>query len=377
MIPSFWRGKFATASVMIITSVFGPVSVAYAQTYLIDINNVGEAVTIEQAKPAYPGDRVRRGQEGWVRMHFVVTTDGRAIDPIIIDSSGGIGFEEEALKVVNDWRFEAPSSEAELPDNLVNIRTRIRRGEDAPSSDFIRDYQKIMRHVYHEQVEKARGFADETSERAGWNLYESTMLWLIIGRIEGAEGDSFGKLEAYRRALAIGTRRSLGNKDRLVLLGRIFALEDECGLYADVTRTYAQLKRLGEDSALVAELAPRAAEIEALMASEQTLAANATIYNACDCETGEPLWYYRPERRTFSFANLDGNVERFEARCEGKRIRGNVVEGKLWTLAPDWGSCHVFVFGDEGATFDFLEHLNDSQNESTGEAAVARNHVLD
>ena len=377
MKPSFWRLRLVTAGVAMIVSLSGLVSVAHAQTYLIDIKNVGTAVAIEQAKPAYPSDRVRRRQEGWVKMHFVVTPDGRAIDPIIIDSSGGIGFEEEALNAVTDWRFEPQSSGTELPNNLVNIRTRIRRGEDAASSDFIRDYQKIMRNVVNEQIEEARGFADETSEAAGWNLYESTMLWLIIGRIEGAEGDSSGKLEAYRRALAIGTRRSLGHKDRLGLLGRIFALQDENGLYADALRTYAQLEKRGADSKLLAELAPRAAEITAIMAAENVLTANATIYNPCDCDAGTPLWYYQPGRRTFSFANLDGNVQRFEARCEGKRIRGDVEDGKLWTLAPDWGSCRVFVFGDEGATFDFLEHLDDSQEESTVDAAVARNHVLD
>jgi TonB family protein len=360
-----------------IVSLPGPFSVAHAQTYVIDIKNVGSAVPVEQVKPAYPSDRVRRRQEGWVKMHFVVTADGQAIDPIIIDSSGGIGFEEEARNAINDWRFEPQSSGGELPNNLVTIRTRIRRGEDAASSDFIREYQMIMRNLVTGRIEEARGFADETSEAAGLNLYESTMLWLIIGRIEGAEGNSSGKLEAYRRALAINTRRSLGRKDRLGLLGRIFVLQDEHGLYADALRTYAQLETRGKDSKLLAELAPRAAEITAIMAAEKVLTANATIYNPCDCDAGTPLWYYQPERRTFSFANLNGNVQRFEARCEGKRIRGDVEDGKLWTLAPDWGSCRVFVFGDEGATFDFLGHLDDSQDESSGEAAVARSHVLD
>ncbi len=377
MILNYWRGGCAGRVAVALVAIPGLVTVADAQTYIIDLNNLGEAVVIEQARPEYPGHSVRRGQEGWVRMHFVVNADGRAVEPLIVDSSGGVAFQEEALKVTEEWRFEAPESGAELPNNLVNIRTRIRRGVDAPTSGFIRNYQRIMRQVQGEHFEEARRLVDETNETAGWNLYESTMLWLIIGRIEGAEGDPVDKLEAYRRALAIGTRRSLRRNDRLGLLGRIFALQDECGLYADATRTYARLKKMGEDSALVAELAPRADEIAAIMESEETLTASATIYNPCDCDKGKPLWYYQPDRRTFSFANLNGNVQRFEARCENERIRGDIVEGKSWTLAPEWGSCRVFVFGDDGATFDFLEHLNDRQDASTSEAAVARSHVLD
>ena len=78
------------------------------------------------------------------------------------------------------------------------------------------------------------------------------------------------------------------------------------------------------------------------------------------CDEGQPLWHYVPARRTFSFDNLNGEVERFEARCEDARISGPVVTGKTWTLDDSWGACRVFVFGDGGATFDFLEHLKDS-----------------
>lgn len=370
-------GKSLLPFALSLAASLGAITVANAQTYLFDLNNVGEAVLIDQANPAYPRGNVNRGQEGWVRMHFVVTPDGTAVDPIIIDSSGGVAFEEEARKAMTEWRFEAPDSGAELPNNIVNIRTRVRRGKDAPTSGFIRNYRRVMTQVQGGQIEEARRLVNKTSEAGGWNLYESTMLWLMIGRIESAEGDSIDKLEAYRRALAIGTGRSLRGNDRLDLLGRVFALQDEFGHYADATRTYSRLKKLGDDSALVAELAPRAAEIATLMQDEETLTASATIYNPCDCDAGVPLWYYKPARRTFSFANLSGNVKRFEARCEHHRVRGDVEVGKSWTLAPEWGSCRVFVFGDDGASFDFLQHLNDSQNDSTGDAAVARSHVLD
>ncbi len=355
----------------------GVVTVANAQTYLIGINNIGNAIVIEQAKPEYPADQVRRRQEGWVRMHFVVTADGRATDPVIIDSSGGVEFEEAARKAAGEWRFEPPESGAELPNNLANIRTRIRRGKDAPSSEFIRDYRRIVIQVNGQQIENARTLSDETRRKGGWNLYESTLLWLLVGRIEGAEGGAIEKLEAYRRALSIATPLSLGDNDRLGLLGRIFALQDEHHHYADAKRTYARMKKLDESSELVATLAPRAAEIAAMMGSEAILSARATIYNPCNCAEGTPLWYYRPARRTFSFANLSGNVTSFEARCETNRIRGDVEEGPSWTLAPEWGSCRVFVFGEDGASFDFIEHLDDNHDDNAREPAVARSHVLD
>ncbi len=264
-----------------------------------------------------------------------------------------------------------------FPANVVNVRSEIRRGRDAATSNFIRRYRRIVTQLPSEEYADARKLVDEAYELGGWNLYESAMLWLMIGRVDGVEGDFAGKLEAYRRALSIGTRKAIGGDDRRELLSRIFELEDQFGQYASAVRTYKQIEKEVNNSAEIARFGPRAEEILALMHDNETLSARATIYNPCNCDAGEPLWDYRPARRTFSFANLSGNVTSFEARCETNRIRGDVEEGPSWTLAPEWGSCRVFVFGEDGASFDFVEHLDDNHDDSAGEPAVARSHVLD
>ena len=369
--PSMTRAALVTFGSLILAPT------AQAQLHDPTLKTEGGAVVIEQALPNYPGHTVRRGQEGWVWVSYVVSAAGRAIDPIIMDSSGGAGFEAAIRDAMEKWRFEPPASAAEIPGNIVTVRSEIRRGRDAATSNFIRRYRRIVTNLNFEEYAEARKLVDESYELGGWNLYESAMLWLMIGRVEGAEGDFVGKLEGYRRALAIGTRRAIGGDDRRELLSRIFELEDQFGQYASAVRTFKQLEKEANNSAEIAKFGPRAKEILALIKGSETLSARATIYNPCDCDAGRPLWTYRPARRTFSFANLSGNVISFEARCETKRIRGNVEEGPSWTLAPEWGSCRVFVFGENGASFDFVEHLDVRQDDSTDETAVARNHVLD
>ncbi len=350
---------------------------ARAQLHDPKLETQGSAIVIEQAQPDYPGHTVRRGQEGWVRVSYVVSADGRAIDPIIMDSSGGAGFETAIRDAMEKWRFKPPASGAEIPSNIVNVRSEIRRGRDAATSNFIRRYRRIIIRLHSEEYAEARKLVDEAYELGGWNLYESAMLWLMIGRVDGAEGDVAGKLESYRRALAMGAHKVFGDDDRRELLSRIFELEDQFGQYASAIRTYKQIEKEVNNSAELAKFGQRAEEILALMQDNEPLSARATIYNPCDCDAGQPLWNYRPARRTFSFANLSGNVISFEARCETNRIRGDVEEGPSWTLAPEWGSCRVFVFGEDGASFDFVEHLSDNQDDRAEEPAVARSHVLD
>jgi hypothetical protein len=308
-------------------------------------------------------------------MHYVITSDGRAVDPIVIDSSGGAGFEGAARAATAEWRFETPSPATEFPNHMVDIRSEIRLGRDAASSNFMRRYKSIIRSLYDEENEEARLQVDDAYRIGGWNLYESTMLWLMMGRVEGAEGNLAGKLECYRRALGVSNGRSLKRKDRIELLEKIFGLEDEFGQHASAMRTYRLLEAVLDGRSPGADLKARAAEIKALLARDDPVTARARIYNPCNCDAGEPLWYYRPTRRTFSFANLNGNVTRFEARCDNARTRESVQAGKSWTLPAEWGSCRIFVFGDDDAEFDFVEHATDSPDDK--QLAMAGEHVLD
>lgn len=347
-----------------------------AEKYDVEIwNSNATAKPVVQAAPAYPSSQAKTGQEGWVRMHFVVTPEGQATDPIIIDSSGGADFEAEARKAIAEWRFEPPASGGEDAHNLVNIRSEVSGSRDSATKSFRRDHERVVLDLVHEKNEDARMKVDELFESGGFNTYESTMLWLMMGRVEGVENNDTGKLECYRRALAVSTRSTLRVENKLGLLEKIFQFEDEFGQYSAALQTFRTLKTASGRRKIGEDLVARAAEIQALVDGDTDLAAQAVVYNPCDCEAGEPLWYYKPVRRTFSFANLSGNVTRFEARCENQRVQALVETGKEWTLAPEWGSCRVFVFGDDGATFDFVEHPTDAGDEAP--SAVARDDVLD
>jgi hypothetical protein len=165
---------------------------------------------------------------------------------------------------------------------------------------------------------------------------------------------------------------------RIDFLEDIFELEAKFGQFSPAMQTLAVLKEVRGSKAAVERLTARADEIAAMLENEPVLVANAIVVNPCDCDAGVALWDYIPVRRTFSFANLNGNVERFEARCEFQRLSGAVETDQQWTLEADWGFCQVFVFGDDGATFDFLEHSPDDEgSDAVDETAVARNHVLD
>jgi len=241
----------------------------------------------------------------------------------------------------------------------------------------MRRYRRIMTPLHHEETEDARTQVASTNELGGWNLYDSTMLCLMLGRVDGAEGNTAGKLENYRRALGVSNRRSLDGEDRRDLLVKMFSLQFERGQYAAAQRSLTLLRKEIGSEKEVAKLHEQAEALNRRLGGADPIVANAIVYNPCDCDAGAPLWSYQPARRTFSFASLSGNVERFEARCDSDRLQGPVETGKRWTLPEDAGSCRVFVFGDDGASFDFVEHRDAEPDPVSEPSTVARSDVLD
>lgn len=377
------NGHTALITKLLILLVAAVPGAALAQQYDTDDYETnseydGLAVAVDRQLPKRPETKHRRRQAAWVRVSYVVTADGRAIDPIIIDSSGGIEFEEAVRAATQTWSFEPSVTGAELPFNLADTRFTIRGQGKGTTRKFARHSRHIMQNLHSGKVEKARAIADETVEVGGWSLYESTMLWLMMGRVSGAEDDKPTQLAMYQRGLSTGDNKSLPRKARLDLLEDIFGLEIELGQYAAAIRTHATLEEVSGNEEALERVAERYAAAVAKLESDDVVAASAMIKTPCNCEAGTALWDYEPARRTFSFANLSGNVERFEARCERERLSADVVDGEKWSLPDEWGYCQVFVFGDDGATFDFQGHgAVGDEGAAPSETAVARNDVLD
>ena len=125
------------------------------------------------------------------------------------------------------------------------------------------------------------------------------------------------------------------------------------------------------------ELAQSRLRLGELLASAEPLAARARLYRPGDSVGSTALWTYVPARRAFSFDALSGNVERFEVRCERDRLEGPVETGKTWSLPNGANDCRVFVFGEQGASFEFVEHPETESVDVAARTAVARSDVLD
>ncbi len=340
------------------------------------MSNIG-ATAVHQPAPGYPESGVRKGQEAWVHVNFVVAPDGTAVEPIFVDLSGGAAFEQSVRKAMTQWRFELADSGAELPNNTVEIRFETSRAGNSATRTFMRHYREIVRALAREDIDRARKQVDSARNFGGWNLYESTMLCLMIGRVEAADGNEIGQLANFRRALSISDEASLSGKGKRDVLRKIFELEFDALKFGAALATLDLLRAEPNSDKVVETLEDKALQIERRIASDLPISTNASIERPGGGDVGQALWTHQPVRRSFSFEDLSGNVDRFEARCDDHRISDKVSPDRKWSLPQEWASCQIFVFGEDGATFHYVEHGDRFDDAGAGRTAVARGDVLD
>ena len=363
--------KSARLALLLLVTVFAHDAVAQNFETETDTSKVRAVPTVQPA-PSFPGGDLRTGQEGWVRINFIVSDDGRAIDPIIVDSVGGEPFETAALQTLNDWRFEPAASGEEIGNNQIDMRFEIYRGRELATSNFMRRYRRIVTHLFNEETTEARYQTNQAVELGGWNLYESVMLNLMVGRVEGQEGDLAEKLEFYRRALGVASNAALNGKDRRDVLSRIFEAEHSLGQYGSALQT---AEALAAERASKSALQARIDEIKSRIANESRIVAKCQLAAACDCASGRALSVYQPARQQFSFANLEGEVRNFEIRCDASRTGAPVETGRTYSLPADGENCSVYVFGDDGARFDLIEAGNEPLPDDDAVSAVVDNRA--
>ena len=60
---------------------------------------------LSKTRPVYPRTALQRGQEGWVKVSFTITEQGRIENPAVVSSRPRQIFDQAALEAIMQWRF--------------------------------------------------------------------------------------------------------------------------------------------------------------------------------------------------------------------------------------------------------------------------------
>ena len=313
-----------------------------------------KARPIERAPPSYPAMPLRRGQEGWVVVSFVVQTDGTVSAPFVVESSGVAEFEKRALDTVLGWTYEPATQngkKVQQCETETKLTFAIETEERGASRKFIKLYKEIQALMSSGNVDAAESLLDETMAMGEWNLYEYSRIWLLESGIANAHGDRQAQLSALKKV--IGKKGDYVEESLVsAILPIMLQLELSLAQYSDAIETYGEMKKASMISDQDHDLVEMMNRVITALDSGRILQSPAELQACEDCPG---RWTYKPLRRNFEFSNVVGQLDELELRCDWRLYRSAIADDLSWSIPAEWGKCQLNVYGAAGTTFDFLE----------------------
>lgn len=313
------------------------------------------AKPVVRVAPTYPRVELVRGNQGWVELSFVVSKEGKVLDPVVEASSGSRHFESAAVRSVKNFRYEPATVNGE-PVRQCKTKTRIsfaiEGSTDKVSRKFHRGFKRIEKLLNEQEVEQAEERLEAMFESKGLTLGEISWLWALKARIASVTGDKDAELTAVKRALG-SSEQWLPDDLRAALLNVRVVREIETGNYAGALESWKRLKAM--DDAAMKAIEPAIAEIRKLAASDTLFYQEGRIGESPACESCDSNWQYQPLRRSIELADVDGKLDSIELRCDWQHFVDEARPGKAWQIPEDWGDCKVIVLGEPGTRFKLYE----------------------
>ncbi|MCZ6641697.1 MAG: energy transducer TonB [Gammaproteobacteria bacterium] len=324
---------------------------AIAQKQTAEESVFRRAIPVRQDEPEYPSQALRRSQEGWVVVSFIIDTQGKVRSPIVVDSNGLRDFERAALAAVRKFRYEPatlngrPVEQSQTRNKIVFQLTGVE--EQGARGKFVRWYRKILKQFKEGDLELAKRRIDNLHRTPTWNLYEDAWLWWLDSQYQAMVGNDRAQLKALLRAVAY-EGVYLPEDLYLVALKRLYFIQSRFVHVADALKTFDHITSAENSEEVVAELEEHADRLRRIAMGDEILTVEGTV-------PAIGFWQHTMLRRTFQFDNLNGEFRDMEIRCEAGVGRFNIDLNRSLTIPDSWGDCRLYVFGSEGSQFQLME----------------------
>jgi len=313
-------------------------------------NKVKKATPINKVAPKYPKSAARNKQEGWVRLSFVVREDGSVDLPIVEDSSGIKSFEKAAKKAVKSWVFD-PATRAgktiEQCQNSVQLNFKMNKPVKGASRKFVRQYRKIIQLIEEKKLSEAKLAIDSLEKKTRQNFYEDKFFFNLKATYFQALGDNRLELANLKKLIPSG-KNYLPKSSYAYSILKAFQLSLLNNELSSSLYFYKKLQEFDATHKYIDTLKPYVEKINAMIDSSEHIFVAAQINK-------REHWNHYLARNSFTFANINGELNSVDIRCDNHFSTYPVDNEKQWNIPESWGKCKLFVHGKQGAKFDLVE----------------------
>jgi hypothetical protein len=316
--------------------------------------NVFEGPVIEERViPAFPLSAARVGIEGWVEVNYMVDTEGKAYEIMVLDHAGNEAF-IEAVQVAlerSTFRPARMGDEVVASSDTTIVRFALEGADDYVGRDFAAKYNRF-RSALRDGSRTDAGDALSELEKVGLS-YNNEYAQLNLARYFYAEryGTTLEQMDHLKRALgenpASPEQRSYLGREATTARRGLVQLQLRNRYFGEALETL-ELMRLKGDEEGVALFSELSAQLGAVKAGDDP-------YGVAGQIGDNGYWSITLFKNTFHFDDLMGSVAELKLRCRPGFVFFNFEPETQYEVSAGARECTLQVIGTPGTTFTLVQ----------------------
>ena len=325
---------------------------AKAENISKHLTTVVQPEPIKRVPPKYPINAAKNNREGWAKASFIIEKDGSVSNILVNETSGSSEFAKASKRAIAQWKYKPAFENGEPIQQCVNsvkidfrMSSKGEGGEKGVRRAFLLKYKKARKSLEAKAYDDVKLVLTEMDALKRRHLSENNYLHLLWADYQKAIGDKEKELfHLYRIAVNV-----LSDKLKLSVLHSIFQLELAKNRLRYANSTYLKLSKLSIAEPYMASYKELISNVDDFISGDQNIIITANIED-------KDYWSYQLVRNEFSLVNVEGKLNKLDVRCANKRHVYTVEENNTWKIPNTWKSCNIYVYGENNAKFNLVEH---------------------
>ncbi|MDE0450329.1 MAG: energy transducer TonB [Gammaproteobacteria bacterium] len=338
--------------------------------------------------PRYPRLAQSKGMEGWVRLDFMVGTDGKAFEIAVTDSMGNANFQGAAIRALRKSTFEPAHLNGQPVDAgyAMYYRFEVEGEGGGVGRGFLHLSRALMRAVDQDDRPLADRELAALESRTGFNLYEDAYLHIAKYRYYARWGDAPQQLDALDRAVSQDFQEHRLPEELYVALqiqrfwllvktqdyeraASVFETLGKYELEASVTSVLEATMKVPHDRRLTAPPAARPNSLPmeqpppvagapgdgCSMRGIRALREDDRAYAVTGSIAEHASWFYHLLKDEFAVTDIQGEITEVKLRCPESYVFFRFDPDLEYRVSNKRGHCHLELVGNPGTTFKLVQ----------------------
>ena len=301
--------------------------------------------------PRYPRLAQSKGMEGWVRLNFMIGTDGKAYEIAVTDSMGDGTFQRAAIGALRRSTFEPAHLNGRPVDAGYSMYYWF--GLEGEGGGVRRNFLQLSKALVKAIERGDRSLADRElsalESRDQLNLHEDAYLHVAKYRYYAKWGDAHQQLHALDRAVSQDFQEHRLTEELYVALQlQRFWLLVSTQDYERALSTFQTLGRYELEASVTTAL-------EATMEKIRTLRNDDRAYAVTGSLEERTSWFYHLFKDEFAIVDIHGEITEVKLRCPESYVFFQFDPDMEYRVSNKRGHCHLELVGNPGTTFKLVQ----------------------